>query len=355
MRVLIFSKYSRDAASSRYRLLQYLPFLDEAKIEYDINILLNDEYINSLNKNGFSFRLFFIIVFSYFRRLKDILRSKNYDLLIIQYEVFPYFPSWAEFLLSKFGIPYLVDYDDAIFHNYDKNKNLLVQFFYNNKIRRVIKYASAVVVGSHYLFEYASKFNFSVSLVPTVVNLTRYNSTTGISNSNFTVGWIGSSSTSKYLLPYIDLFRKLSIQGIEFSFIGFYEGYKHMFNGINVTWHNWSECSEISVIKSFSVGIMPLDDTPWTKGKCGFKLIQYMACGLPVIASPVGENNYIVRHGENGFLARDPNDWYKYILMLKENKVNSVELGKNGQEIVKNIYSLENTGKKIVEIITHIK
>lgn len=350
MKILIFSKYGIKGPSSRYRVLQYLPYLEESDISFTVSNLFDDDYLDRLYINNS--RLFFNIIKAFVKRIGVLLRVKHYDLLFIEYELFPYFPSIFEFFLKIFNKKFLVDYDDAIFHNYDLNTNALIRSLLRNKIGRVMKYSSGVIVGSHYLYDYAVKWNTNVFLIPTVVNLELYRNTIPVKNEkDFVIGWIGSPSTSKYLIPLIDIFRRLGLIGVKFSFIGFDKDLRDKFEGLPVKWIDWSEKTEIMSIKTFSVGIMPLDDNPWTRGKCGFKLIQYMACEIPVLASSVGENKYIVKHGQNGFLLNSIESWYDHALTLL-NEMNLLkEFGKNGFAMIQEKYSLEITSEQFVSII----
>lgn len=351
MKILIFSKYGVKGASSRYRVYQYLPYLKEADISFTINNLFDDNYLDELYKNNS--RLYLKIFKSFFERLRVLLSIKKYDLLLIEYELFPYFPPLFEWLLKICDKKYIVDYDDAVFHNYDLNRNWLIRAILKNKIGRVMKNAYAVIVGSHYLYDYAKSWNSNVILIPTVVNADLYQKVIPPSEKeDFIVGWIGSPSTSKYIIPLIDVFKKLSLTGIKFAFIGFDKNLRSKFSGLPVTWIDWSVETEIQSIKSFSVGIMPLEDTPWTRGKCGFKLIQYMASEIPVLASSVGENIFIVTHGHNGFLIENIESWYKYVQMLSGDKNLLSELGENGLALIKEKYSLDVTCRQFVSVIT---
>lgn len=350
MKILVLSKYGYKGASSRYRIFQYIPFLKISGINNDINCLFNDEYLDQLYYK--SSRSIKSLIKSVFKRLIVLFNIKKYDLIFIEYEIFPYFPAVFEFIFKIFNVKYIVDYDDAIFHNYDLNTNKIIRLVLKNKIKHVIKFASGVIVGSHYLFEYVQKWNKNVFFIPTSVNLEIYNTVIPKKDQiDFVVGWIGSPSTSKYLLPLVDIFKRLNDEGIKFSFIGFDNNLKKKFASIPIKWIDWSEETEIDFIKTFSIGIMPLEDSPWARGKCGFKLIQYMACGIPVLASPVGENNYIVHSGINGFLVNTIEEWYDYIKILSEKKHFLKQLGNNGLKLVENKYSLKVTSKQFINAI----
>ena len=350
MKILFFTKYGTSGASSRYRTFQYLPFLRKHGIDLDINELFSNSDLARLYIKGTYG--FLRLVKSFIRRLFVFPLLKKYDLIIIEYELFPYLPSFFEYLLKLCKKKYILDYDDAIFHNYDMNPNLIIRLLLRNKIRNVIKNSAAVITGNTYLFEYASRCNNNVKLIPTVINYNNYlNITLNEQKNDFIIGWVGSPTSSKYLIPLIDVFLRLDPKLFKLKFIGVDENVKPLFKDLPVEWVKWSKDSEIEEIKTFSVGIMPLEDSPWTRGKCGFKLIQYMACGIPVIASPVGANKEIVIHGVNGFLAESKEEWHAYFLKLFNEKELREKLGKKGLNLVKNKYSLKKTSIEYRELI----
>ena len=350
MRVLIFSKYDINGASSRYRTYQYLPYLKEKDINYTVSFLFGNNYLRALYSK--SQRRYIIIILCYINRFFSIIRSFNYDVLIIESELFPYFPSLFEYILKVFKKKYIVDYDDAIFHNYDLSSSKIVRFILRNKIKRVMRYAKVVIVGNDYLYQYAIKCNENVYKIPTVVSYDLYNIVKGKKEDDvFTIGWIGSPTTSYYLLPLIDVFREIQNPHIKFRFIGVDNKIREYFEGLSVDWVEWNPETEIADIKSFSVGIMPLDDSPWSRGKCGFKIVQYMACGIPVVASPVGANNEIVIKDFNGFLAKTNDDWFTYLNKLSQDIDLQKKMGKAGFSTFKNNYSTEAMCKKYLKII----
>ncbi len=354
MKLLIFSKYFTKGASSRYRTFQYLPFLEENDIEISINSLYTNEYLNFLYSNGY--RNFTHIIISFLKRmfvLFKLLLLRNFDVVLIEKELFPYFPSIFERLLKLFKINYILDYDDAIFHNYDLHPNYFIRFLLSNKIKNIVLRASSVIVGNSYLFNYCVKHNNSVTIIPTVVDTNKFGPRQiNLSKNSFIIGWIGSMSTSKYLIPLIQVFKRLSSEmEIEFKFIGFDKNLKDLFFTLPIQFLDWDESSEIQSLQIFSVGIMPLNDSPWARGKCGFKLIQYMACGIPVVASPVGVNTEIVKDGVNGLLATSDDEWYSSIKRLYDDSILCKKMGKHNINKIKQYYSLNSSKKKYLNTI----
>ena len=196
MKILVLTRYSRLGASSRLRFYQYLPYLNELGWTITIEPLLEDNYIADLyNNRSRDYRLIFT---SYWRRLKVLTTSSRYDILWIE-RLFPMLPSWFEELLGIFKIPYVVDFDDAIFHNYDLNPRWLVRLCLGNKIDKVMKKSALVIAGNEYLANRARQAGTKrVEIVPTVIDINKYEPMYE-RNDVFTVGWIGSPATSKYL------------------------------------------------------------------------------------------------------------------------------------------------------------
>ncbi|MGC9000829.1 glycosyltransferase family 4 protein [Caldisericum sp.] len=351
MKILAFTRYGHLGASSRVRLFQYIPYLNREGIKVDIVPLFSDEYIRNLYQNG---RKPLRLVFkAYIKRLISLARIEKYDLLWIEKELFPMLPAWGEELISLLKIPYIVDYDDAIFHNYDLSKNVFVRSLLKDKIDIVMRKAAVVIAGNDYLAERALKAGAKrVEYLPSVVDLEKYKFSDEFNSDVFRIGWIGSPSTSKYLkLIYNVLIRFCSEHNTHLVLVG---SGKINLPGIITEIREWSEEKEIADIQSFDVGIMPLPDEPWERGKCGYKLIQYMACGRPVIASPVGINDKLIVNGINGFKATTEEEWLNYLEELYKDYNLRKRIGQAGRKIVEEKYSVQVTTKQLVRIIKSI-
>jgi len=348
MRILFLPKYGIRAASSRHRFYQYIPYLVGNGVTCDVSPLFDDLYLRK--KLDLNESVVVDAVRAFCRRLIAVTTKRQYDLVVIHCEAFPYFPSIFENYLIKRGIKFVYDYDDAIFHQYDQHTNALVRFFFKNKIRDVISKAQLVMAGCPYLAEYAKNYNPKVEILPTVVDLNKYHvrQMHNVPDQQFTIGWIGSPSTA----PYVRLIEPALIHAcrekMRLVMVG---AGNNILRGFPYENKMWSEESEITDIHSFDVGIMPLSDTPWERGKCGFKLIQYMACGVPVIASPVGVNKEIVEHGVNGFLADSVEEWIWALRTLRENPEMRRTMGIEGRTKVERQYCLHVTAPKLVELL----
>ena len=348
IKVLGLALYGPLAASHRYRLGQYVTGLAEAGIDLKIFHLLGDDYLRAKFNNV---NLPFLSMLSSgISRLHQLWLQNEYDIIILQYELFPFIPGWLERALIK--SPYIYDFDDAFYLKYSSGKNTLINTLLGAKFDTVIAGASAVTAGNHVLTEYSKRLNESVFYLPTVVDSDRY-----LPNVNrrgtciFTVGWIGSPSTAVYLSKLIQPLSRLGLEGsVRLIVIG---GKAPVIPNIIVDEIIWDELTEIEFINSFDVGVMPLPDDDWARGKCAFKLIQYMACALPVIASPVGANISVVGN-ECGFLPTSNEDWLEAFRIVRDQKVSRTRMGEMGRTRVQQHYSLHQKLPVLTGVIREV-
>ncbi|SEG44047.1 Glycosyltransferase involved in cell wall bisynthesis [Algoriphagus boritolerans DSM 17298 = JCM 18970] len=338
-------------ASSRLRTYQFLPLWKEAGYEVTLSPFFNDAYLNAVYAHRKPNIL--NVVGCYFRRLGVLLTAFRYELIWIEKEAFPFLPSYAEWILEKSGKGYVVDYDDAVFHNYDQSPNWLVRTWMGDKIDWVMRHSRMVFAGNTYLQDRAILAGAkSVTLLPTVIQPTRYRKKAHAQDSKpVTIGWIGSPTTLKYLLKLKPLFKRLAEKfEIEVLIVNA-EPAKPVDFDFPTKWISWSEAGEVEAILMMDIGIMPLPDNKWERGKCAYKLIQYMACGLPVVASPVGMNVEVVSHGKNGFLARDRKEWEYYLGELIQDSSLRKQLGDEGFELVQQRYTISRNFEVMKEAV----
>lgn len=351
--ILALTKYSRMGASSRLRALQYIPFLEQQGINITVQSLFDDQYLENLYSGKNNSKL--SIINYYINRLYTLLKVRNFDLIWIEYEILPYLPAFFEQLLNFFGVKYIVDYDDAIFHNYDLSKNFIIRSFLSTKIDLVMKNASCITVGNSYLMQRAKQNNSSVQWVPTVIDIDRYAPRRKEATDSIIIGWIGSPSTQKYIVELKDALIAISKKHpISLLLVGANKNITNYFPGIQVEVVPWNESTEVMHIQKMDVGIMPLTDGPWEKGKCGYKLIQYMACSIPVIASPVGVNVDIVNNSNSGYLAGSTNEWIKSIDALASSSEQRYILGASGRRSVETTYSVQVQATKLSNLFKDI-
>lgn len=349
LKVLALTRYSRLGASSRLRTYQYVSICASLGIEIHVSPLLQDDYLKRLYAK--QPKSWLGILRDYLKRAVLLLQAHKFDLIWIEKELFPDLPAWFEQALHALDIRYIVDYDDAIFHNYDLSQHPARRFL-ADKIDKVMRNSALVVCGNAYLAERA---HFSgahrVEIIPTVIDLERYRAISPVAKKYTVVGWIGSPSTVKYLEIVAPALKALAeIFPLQLRVIGA----SFTWPGLSVECRTWSEEKEVSEIQNFDIGIMPLADSPWEQGKCGYKLIQYMACGLPVVASPVGVNQEIVQHGVNGYLASSVNEWVNALHDMCSDPINRLVMGMKGRSEVNKTYCIQVTAPRLAQLFHEI-
>lgn len=351
-KVLFLSRYARLGSSSRLRLYQYLPYLQDAGIDATLVPFFNDEYVLGIY-GGKVAKL--PILKAYFDRLRFMLKAGRFDAVWVEKEMLPWIPAWLELGLFPAKLPLIVDYDDAVFHRYDQHRFSLVRGLLGRKIDRVMQRADLVVAGNEYLASHARIAGASrVEILPTVVDMARYGVTSPASGAQQlpVIGWIGSPLTAKYLnliAPALQeiISRKLA----KVIAVG---ANANLLDGIPVEAIPWTEATEVKDIQGIDIGIMPLPDSPFERGKCGYKLIQYMACGKPVVASPVGVNSTIVRDGVDGFLASTHQEWVNALTRLLAEPELRQQMGSEGRLRIENEYSLQQAAPRLVTLIESV-
>jgi glycosyltransferase involved in cell wall biosynthesis len=338
-KVFFFTKYSIDGPSSRYRTYYFQEYFIKNGIIAEIVPLFYNNYINDYNNNRVNY---FKILTSYLNRIIFIYKNLfDNSFVVIEKELFPYIPFFIEKLfLNKFLKKFSIDYDDAVFYNYRNN------LFLKNKHLSLAKYSRFITVGNNWYSEIF--LNSSLFYLPTVIksnNTVRSN----INNHIPIIVWIGTKSNIKYLNEILPILLNIKNKGILFSLRLI--GVKLFHNKLIIENIDWDENTEYEYLRTSDIGIMPLSNTNWEKGKCGFKLLQYMNVHLPVVASPVSANNEIIKHGYNGFLANDDNEWEYYLTSLLINKTLRKDFGINGNKIFKEYYSLDIWGNKYANFL----
>lgn len=340
--VLLLTRYERLGASSRVRFLQFLPQLEATGFTFDIQPLLSNEYVQSLYGGPPVSR--WSIAKAYGRRLRALKRRLNHDIVWMEKEALPWLPAWIEIARME-GIPFVVDYDDAWFHRYESH---WLSPILGHKIDSVMRVAHTVVAGNDFLARRARQAGAKrVEVVPTAIDFSRYqNLPERVADGRLNVGWIGIPLNAHYLSIAEPGLR--AVEGINLQVVG--GPVPPELAGITAESFPWTEDSEIARIAAFDVGIMPLHDTTWERGKCAYKLIQVMAAGKPVIASPVGANRQVVQHGVNGFLAETPEQWADALRKLSDPDLRR-RMGQAARQTVQEGYTTDVTGPRLAAIL----
>ncbi|MFZ3091567.1 MAG: glycosyltransferase [Nitrospirota bacterium] len=343
MKVLYLSKYSSIGPSSRYRIYQYLPYLAKYGIEVDIRPLLKDAYFKIIEIDNLTLKNLlktFYALYRYLIRLFDIFKAGRYEFVVIEQQAFPYLPFFLDYIVRILNKNIILEFDDAIYLTHPR------------KMPKMIKMSKMVIVGNNLLRDYAIKFNQNVKVVPTVIDMRRYvekgQGSRVKGQGSLTICWIGLAYNIHYLEGLVNVFRRLS--GRYKIALKIISNKAIKIDGIDVIFKKWSYETEVEELQGSHIGIMPLADDEWARGKCGLKLLQYMAAGIPSVASPVGVNKEIISDGVNGFLALSEDEWYKRLLKLCNDPELRRRMGDAGRKTVEGEYSIDIWAPKLAEI-----
>lgn len=346
-----FTRYDDLGASSRIRFIQYSNKLKSAGYKVNIQPLISNKMLAEKYKKG-KYSLLLLLL-AYFKRITYILLCKD-NCLWIEKELFPWLPFCFEriFLHNK---KFIVDFDDAVFHQYDQSLSSIIRFIYSDKHYKIMHSAKSVTVGSRYLKKVALLYakHDSVVLIPSCCSSSQCPNI-GIApknNSIPVVVWIGSPTTLKYLIDVIPALEKLSKN---IPFILRVIGAKITSNTLMCENIEWSPVTEHKSLSSSTIGIMPLRKSDWELGKCSFKLIQYMSCGLPSVSSPIGENLFVITPYANGLFADTLEEWYEALRYLLLNQEEALRMGTQGFKDYSNNYSLSFGFDLISENINYL-
>ena len=286
-------------------------------------------------------------------RFKSLIKSFSYDYVYIFRETTPIGPPIYEFILSCiFRKKIIYDFDDAIWLPFKSSKNNLTnRLKFTSKVNHICKWSYKISCGNAYLADYARQFNKNVRVIPTIVDTDMIHNKVKLhSNNCLTVGWTGSHSTLKYLDLLVEVVDKLQGE-IEFDFIVIADQNPKLplkkFRFIQ-----WSENREVEDLLQFDIGLMPLPDDEWAKGKCGFKAIQYLSLGIPALVSPVGVNSKIVSHDVNGYHCESPSEWENYLRILLNSEAIRSRLGNAGRKRIVQAFSKKSTKEEFISLFS---
>jgi glycosyltransferase involved in cell wall biosynthesis len=282
-----------------------------------------------------------------------LLKKYKVDLIWLEYEALPWLPDFFENFISDNKTPLVVDYDDAIFHRYDAHKNSIVRWTFGKKISSIMRRADLVIAGNRYIQEYALAIGSTqVELLPSVVDTNRYQNRPSDNGVPTSIGWVGSPATAPNLQFLEPVIREIAkTRNVDFIALG---ANPSQLEGMPIRSISWSEENEVEQISKFDIGIMPLPDELFERGKCGYKLIQCMACFKPVVASPVGVNSEIVRDGVNGFLAMTHAEWITSLTRLIDDPSLRLRMGEAARNLVESQFSLQVTAPKLEQLLRRV-
>lgn len=356
MRILFLSPFPKECAGPRYRMLNYFPYLEEAGVECNFSSFLNSQdYLSIYTQMDVTLlKKSKAIIQATFHQLRTALSIDSYDAVMVYREALLFGGAWIERYVSKRKIPIIFDFDDAIWMPVKSTTGIspflkrLIKS--EKKFDTIMKLSMHIVAGNDYLARHAQSLNKNVSVIPTVVDTDYYKPSAEKQNKGeVVIGWIGSGSTSVYLKLLDSIWKQLP-ENCSLKIIGG----RYNPDGIKTANVKWSLDTELAEMSEFDMGIMPLPDDDWAKGKCGLKALQYMAMEIPCVASPVGVNTEIIQDGVNGFMAKDEKEWVEKLTLLIENPELRQGLGRAGRKTVEERYSLKVWAPEYIKLLRDI-
>ncbi|MDF9407830.1 glycosyltransferase family 4 protein [Pelotomaculum isophthalicicum JI] len=358
MRVLFLPTASWNDPPSRYRIHQYLDYLRGQGIVADCKAGVSDYiYARFTPYKGILAKAVFFGL-SLLSRILACFIIWRYNAVFIQRLVLPHVYPLPEMLIclvaGLLGKRIIFDFDDAIFATSPHRKRTLVEKFTDsNRVARILARCDAVIAGNAYLADYARIYNSNVAIIPTSIDLSRYpvkKVAEKKPGEPYVIGWIGMPGSLPYLNILKPVFQEIGIRyKILIRIIG---GQNYECPGVRVEHIPWSLKDEVSQILTFDMGVMPLFESEEARGKCGLKLLQYMAAGVPAVASPVSANNEIITDGINGYLAGSPEEWAEKLRALIHSTQLRLEMGRRGRDTVEQRFSIRANLPKLIQVIT---
>jgi glycosyltransferase involved in cell wall biosynthesis len=344
--ILLLSRYERMGPSSRVRHYNYVPALERAGFDVTIAPLLDDDYLKRLYRGERQSPR--TLLKAYWRRLRHVLTACRYDLVWIEKEALPWIPATMERALFA-KRPMVIDFDDAWYLRYANHQNRMVRAILGRKFDGLLANANAVTTGSSALTHWAKASGARcVVQIPAAVDLDRY-PVLPLPDGPFTIGWIGTPSNAPNLALVSEPLRHLQATcGARIRVIGDNHVSLPDVQIDHIPWHEDTEAMELA---GCHVGIAPLADGPWEKGKCGYKIIQYMAAGRPVVGSPVGANSSIIVAGKTGFLAHRVEEWISVLSGLAADRERNQKMGLAARERAEAMYSLQCHASTLSEVL----
>ncbi|PYQ90459.1 MAG: glycosyl transferase family 1 [Acidobacteria bacterium] len=359
IKLLALSPMPEEGAGCRFRIAQFIPYLQTHGFDVTLRTLFTPEFFRLVYQPGRYVRKttgFARLSLDHLLSLRDI---SQYDVVFMYREIFPIGPALVErFLAAGNRPPIVFDFDDAIFLPNVSDANRLIRVLkMPGKVGSIIQRSAHVVAGNEFLASYARHYNDVVTVIPTSVDTTKFvPRSPGASDRRggaLVIGWIGSPTTATYIAGLDRALRRvrerhsfrLRVSGASSSVT---------MKGIDVENVPWTLDDEVRLFNTCDIGVYPLADDEWSRGKCGFKAIQFMACGVPVVASAVGVNREIIQDGVNGFLAATETEWVEKIQRLIDDPELRQRMAEAGRQTIERSYSLQVHAPKLALTLRHV-
>ena len=330
--------------SQRYRIEQFLPYLKEEGLSYDYDYLLSEEMDRVFYAPGALLAKAWLVVKSILKLCYiAFVKSKDFHYVFVQREAFMLGTAFFEKAIAKRS-KLIFDFDDSIWMANISEANKKLAFLKNpNKTKQIIQAAHVNIVGNHFLQEYAKQFSEAVELIPTCIDTNEYNRSSPLipkADNTVCIGWSGSQTTIEHFKlaePVLSAIKKKYGDKVYFKVIGdaSFEN-----KDLNIKGVKWTRETEIRELEEIDIGIMPLPNDEWSKGKCGLKGLVYMSMEIPSVLAAVGVNKEIIIEHENGLLGDTDDNWIERLSLLIDNQELRQKLGQAGRKTIESKYSI---------------
>jgi glycosyltransferase involved in cell wall biosynthesis len=337
----------------RFRIEQWEPLLKERGVEITYAPFESRELHDLLYRSGNLGPKLAHVTSQFTRRFSAMRKAREYDAVYVFREAALLGPPIFEWLIKRKRVPMVFDFDDAIFVSYRSPSNGYLSYLkFAGKTNTICRLASHVMVGNPYLALYARQFNPHVSMIPTTIDTAKYQVQPKQPVDAPIIGWTGSFSTVQHLDTLGRALQKLAQrERFRLRVIGTPQ---YNLEGVEVEAMQWRAETEVEDLRVADIGVMPLPDDSWSKGKCGLKALQFMALGIPTVCSPVGVNTDIIQDGENGFIAGTVDEWVEKLGQLIRSFELRQRLGLAGRTTVESRYSALAQAPRVFEVFESI-
>ncbi|WP_448697807.1 glycosyltransferase [Mucilaginibacter sp. AW1-3] len=348
--ILFIVPYPQNTApSQRLKFEQYYAGFEQHGYQVTTASFINERFWEIVYKKGFYLKKAIFTIGSYLRRYQLLSTAGNYDVVYVHLWGTPFGLPIYEWLLRRCSKKLIYDIDDLIYQGSSSPVNKLVKYIKSSsKVDFLMKRADHVLVSTDKLLDYTSQFTSNVSLVPATIDVKKYNLTKNGAPDKVVIGWSGSHTTSKYLHLLDDVLKKLSARpDVRIMVMG---DKTFAINNLDIELVNWTAENEIQNLNQFDIGLHPVPDEEWVYGKSGGKLVQYMATGIPIVASAIGPNFKAIEDGYNGFLVSSDDEWLNKLLLLITDHSLRKQMGANAKTFAVERYSVEANIDKYLAI-----
>ncbi len=358
MRVLFLSSYAPVTASTRYRVTQYLPYFKRMNIQCTLSTLMGTDFFDRFYEPGrWLYKLSYLTAGSLLQ-FRSVWRAREFDLVFVQREVLLFGPPLIELLLPVVSRrPMIFDFDDAIFllssYVNPAYGRLGTWLKWPSKVKAILRWSRHVIACNNFTARFALEHNRHVTVVPTVVDAEQFRPAPHPDRAVPVIGYLGNRGSARYLRMLVPVFEELARR---YRFVVKIVGAEEPFTarGVQVEELPFDRAREVADFQDMDIGVYPLVDEPWAWGKPGLKLVQYMAVGIPVVASPVGGNLEILREGECGFFARTEAEWVDRLARLLEDRALRRRMGEQGRKLVEERYCVQVQIRVLADIFDRV-